>query len=79
MTALRTTTLIIADVLAVHAVRAIEFALGAVPGVHAVDATRERTIVTHDPHVSDAMLAEAVALAGCTVASITRTRTLPVV
>jgi copper chaperone CopZ len=74
----RTTTLQIDDMPAVHAVRAVEFALGGVPGVLGVEVTRGRAEVTHEAAVSPEALAAAVRLAGCTVRAAVTRRVLPV-
>ncbi len=56
-------------VLAIHAVRALDMALGSVPGVSAVEASMASVSVVHDGSVSEAQLADAVALAGCSLIS----------
>ncbi|MCU0634197.1 MAG: heavy-metal-associated domain-containing protein [Gemmatimonadaceae bacterium] len=75
----RVTVLVVGDAPAIHALRAIEFSLGAVPGVHGVEVARDRATVTHDASVTDAMLRAAVELAGSRVLRVDRTRTLPIV
>jgi copper chaperone CopZ len=75
----RTTTLHLAGMPAVHAVRAVEFALGAVPGVVAVEVTRHHAIVTHDAQVAAEHLTDAVQLVGATVTGWRIERRLPVV
>lgn len=74
----RTTTLQLDDMPAVHAVRAVEFALSAIPGVHAVTVTRHAATITHAPSVSLEALHGAVTLAGARVRAVQVARTLPV-
>jgi copper chaperone CopZ len=75
----RTTTLHLTGMPAVHAVRAVEFALGAVPGVVAVEVTRQYAVVTHDAQMPTERLTDAVQLAGATVTGWRIERRLPVV
>ena len=49
---------------AVHAVRAVETALGGIPGVMRAEVTLGEAQVTHEPELEPATLAAAVAVAG---------------
>jgi copper chaperone CopZ len=62
---------------AVHAVRAVYTAFAGVPGVARAEVTMGAAVVEHDGTVTPAMLAEAVALAGCTVTGAREERRLP--
>lgn len=67
-------------VLSVHAVRALELALGSVTGILAVEASLATVAVLHDGSVTTAQLADAVTLAGCVlVSSRTERGVLPIV
>jgi copper chaperone CopZ len=77
--ALPVTSVLELDVmLAVHAVRAVEFALGSLPGVEQVSVSRASATVRHDAAVTDDALIDAVALVGARVVGIARERRLPV-
>ena len=64
---MRRWVLTIADMPAVHAVRAVETAFAGVPGVAGAAVWMGGATVDHDGTVTREMLADAVALAGCTV------------
>lgn len=62
---------------AVHAVRAVYTAFAGVPGVRLAEVQLGGATVEHDGTVTRAMLAEAVALAGCTLVAVREERALP--
>jgi copper chaperone CopZ len=72
-----TTVLELADMPAIHALRAVEFALGAVPGVEQVTVSRETAVIEHVATVDAAALRAAVEVAGARVVRTTRERRLP--
>jgi copper chaperone CopZ len=74
-----TTVLELDDMLAVHAVRAVEFALGSLPGVEQVTVSRSVATVRHEAAVTDDALIDAVAMVGARVVRLARERRLPVV
>lgn len=59
--------LTVADMPAVHAVRAVETAFAGVPGVVGVDVWMGGAAVDHDGTVTRAMVEAAVSMAGCAV------------
>jgi copper chaperone CopZ len=63
---------------AVHAVRAVYTAFAGVPGVLRAEVTLGHAVVEHDGTVTRAALAEAVAIAGCTLMAMREERRLPV-
>ncbi len=74
---MRRAHLTIADMAAVHAVRAVYTAFAGVPGVTRAEVVMGGATVEHDGTVSRAMLADAVALAGCTLVDLREERALP--
>jgi copper chaperone CopZ len=74
---MRTAHLTIAHMTAVHAVRAVYTAFAGVPGVQRAEVTMGGATVEHDGTVTRAMLAEAVALAGCELVAMREERRLP--
>lgn len=74
-----TSSLELADMPAVHAVRAVEFALSAIEGVDDVAVTRATATVRHQAAVTDRALIDAVSLVGARVVRIVRERRLPVI
>ncbi|GJG87417.1 hypothetical protein tb265_25980 [Gemmatimonadetes bacterium T265] len=64
---MRRWVLTIADMPAVHAVRAVETAFAGVPGVVGAEVWMGGAAIDHDGTVTRAALEAAVALAGCTV------------
>ena len=73
------TTLTIANMPAVHAVRAVYTALASVEGIAHADVSLGRAVVEHDGRATPERLREAVSLAGCEVVSVVEDRrTLPV-
>ena len=76
---MRRWTLTIADMPAVHAVRAVETAFAGVPGVTGADVWLGGATVDHDGTVPRAALEDAVALAGCRVVDAHEERRLPTV
>lgn len=64
---------------AVHCVRAIQTALMMVPGVTWHDVTIGRVELEHDGRASEALLRDAVAVAGYAVREVRAERRLPVV
>jgi copper chaperone CopZ len=73
----RTAHLTIAGMTAVPAVRAVYTAFAGVPGVTRAEVTMGGAVVEHDGTVTAAMLAEAVALAGCVLEGVREERRLP--
>ncbi len=69
--------LAIADMPAVHAVRAVETAFAGVPGVVGAEVWMGGATVDHDGRVTRAALEAAVAMAGCAVVDARAERTLP--
>ena len=61
----RRTVLDIDGMHAVHAVRAVEFALASLPAVRHLDVTLGSAVVDHDGSLDEAAFREALALAGC--------------
>ena len=61
----------------VHHVRAVYTAFAGVPGVTHAEVHMGSAAVDHDGSVTPAMLAEAVALAGCALAGVREERVLP--
>jgi copper chaperone CopZ len=74
---MRVAHLTIAGMTAVHAVRAVYTAFAGVPGVHRAEVVMGGATVEHDGTVTEALLADAVALAGCTLVSVREERRLP--
>ena len=74
---MRTVSLTIAGMNAVHAVRAVYTAFAGVPGVLRSEVTLGGATVAHDGSVTRAMLEDAVALAGFEVVSYREERRLP--
>ena len=74
---MRRAHLTIADMAAVHAVRAVYTAFAGVPGVARAEVVMGGATVEHDGTVTRAMLADAVALAGCTLVDLREERALP--
>jgi len=66
---------------AVHAVRALNTALGGLTGVTHVDVKMGEAIVVHDGRVSEKALRDAVKTAGVTITNLTedRRRRLPLI
>jgi copper chaperone CopZ len=64
---------------AVHAVRALNTALGGLPGVTHVDVRMGEAVIAHDGRLTEAMLREAVAQSGLTILNLSedRRRRLP--
>ena len=71
---MRRTELQLSGMPAVHAVRAVEFALASLPGVRRLEVALGRAVVDHDGTVTGEALRAAVAMAGCTVESLHETR-----
>ena len=69
--------LTISGMVAVHAKRAVFTALAGVPGVVSAQVEMGQAVVEHSPSTTSEALREAVALAGCEVASIRIERRLP--
>jgi copper chaperone CopZ len=69
--------LTIAGMTAVHHVRAVYTAFAGVPGVRHADVQMGSAVVDHDGTATQTMLAEAVSLAGCTLAAVREERVLP--
>ena len=74
----RIARLTIGGMTAVHAVRAVYTAFAGVPGVLQAEVVMGGATVEHDGTVTRAMLADAVALGGCTLLDVQETRALPV-
>jgi copper chaperone CopZ len=74
---MRRAHLTIADMVAVHAVRAVYTAFAGVSGITRAEVVMGGATVEHDGTVSRAMLADAVALAGCTLVDLREERALP--
>lgn len=74
---MRTAHLTIAGMTAVHAVRAVYTAFAGVPGIVRAEVVLGGATVEHDGSVTRAMLAEAVALAGCELVGWREERRLP--
>jgi copper chaperone CopZ len=74
---MRRAHLTIAGMTAVHHVRAVYTAFAGVPGVAHAEVHMGSAAVDHDGSVTPAMLAEAVALAGCALAGVREERVLP--
>ena len=74
---MRVAYLEIGGMAAVHAVRAVYSAFAGVSGVSRAEVTLGRATVEHDGSVTRAMLAEAVALAGCELVGWREERRLP--
>ena len=68
------TRLAIGGMTSVHAVRAIETALTAVPGITRLDVTLGRAAIEHDGRATPDALREAVALAGYEVRELREER-----
>ena len=68
--------LTIADMPAVHAVRAVETAFAGVPGIVGAEVWMGGATVDHDGTVTRAMVDDAVALAGCGVVDAREERRL---
>ena len=66
---------------AVHAVRALNTALGGLPGVTNVDVKLGEAIIAHDGRLGERTLREAVKTAGLTITNLTedRRRRLPLI
>ena len=64
------TTVRIAGMNAVHAVRALTTALTAVPGITSIDVRLGLAIIEHDGRATETQLREAVTAAGCEVLTI---------
>lgn len=73
---MRRWVLTIADMPAVHAVRAVETAFAGVPGVTGADVWMGGATVDHDGTVTRGALEAAVALAGCAVVEAREERRL---
>lgn len=69
-TAVVVTTVYIADMLSVHAVRAVTTALGAVEGIAASDVRLGVAVVEHDGRATASALREAIEAAGFRVTKI---------
>ena len=69
-----TTTLLIAGMRAVHAVRAVYTALASVEGIAHADVSLGRAVIEHDGRATPERLREAVALAGCEVTRVDEDR-----
>ena len=74
---MRAAHLTIAGMTAVHAVRAVYTAFAGVPGVRRAEVVMGGATVEHDGTVTRAMLADAVALAGCELIDLREERQLP--
>ena len=74
---MRVAHLTIAGMTAVHAVRAVYTAFAGVPGVTRAEVSMGAATVEHDGSVTPAMLADAVALAGCVLEGVREERRLP--
>lgn len=74
---MRTAHLTIAGMTAVHAVQALWTAFAGVPGIVRAEVELGRATVEHDGTVTEVALAEAVALAGCTLVAMREERRLP--
>ncbi len=74
---MRVAHLTIAGMTAVHAVRAVYTAFAGVPGIQRADVTMGAAEVEHDGTVTRAMLADAIALAGCELVGMREERRLP--
>jgi copper chaperone CopZ len=74
---MRAAHLTIAGMTAVHAVRAVYTAFAGVPGIRRAEVVMGGATVEHDGTVTRAMLAEAVALAGCELIDVREERRLP--
>jgi copper chaperone CopZ len=74
---MRTAHLTIGGMTAVHAVHAVWTAFAGVPGVLRAEVRMGGATVEHDGTVTRAMLAEAVALGGCTLEELREERRLP--
>ena len=68
--------LTLADMPAVHAVRAVETAFAGVPGVEGVDVWMGGATVDHDGTLTRAMVDAAVGMAGCAVVDAREERRL---
>ena len=75
------TTLTIAGMPAVYAVRAVFTALASVEGIAHADVSLGRAVIEHDGRATPERLRAAVALAGCEVTAVIedRRRALPIV
>jgi len=74
------TTLTIAGMPAVHAVRAVFTALAAVDGITSADVELGRAVIEHDGRATDEALRDAIAVAGFEVTAVRTERGgLPVV
>ena len=69
-----TTTITVAGMTSVHAVRAVFTALAAVEGITHADVGMGRVTVEHDGGATEAALREAIGVAGFEVLTVTQTR-----
>lgn len=73
------TIVTVAGMRAVHCVRAVQTALTMVPGIAWCDVSMGRVELEHDGRAADALLREAIAVAGFTVSEVRVERRLPIV